>query len=411
MTRHARTGLGRASHSSHVLLIVLSVTVLLGPMVVRAHDAPASPVAPDTGDPQELLRYVPATLPALEEPDQAIVAYADIATQLAAVGVVPPDGPEDDGVDRWVAAITGLALPTTALSYLRLWREDYGFDLLQADQPLEISLAPIDLTLYRGRFDQAAVTSALGQLGYMSHEVGGTTVFAIRGDYEVDLGAPTRYARATMNYGAVLDADTLVFASAQSIMEAVLDVESGRTPSLAERDDIVALLPHAPADLVSAQLVPGLLLVGGPGDPARGPLVRPGATPEVGAIATELAERDQIPPAAVALLGMTAGGPLKTRDATVPLPPDTPNARAVIALLMFSPAAAEQTAPIVEERLASGSPITIDQPFAELFPERTVRVVPGEPVVLIDLSLGKETPQNILQRLLRNRDLGFIAWW
>lgn len=116
-----------------------------------------------------------------------------------------------------------------------------------------------------------------------------------------------------------------------------------------------------------------------------------------------------MPPIAMALLGFTAGGSV-TAGEEVELPADGPDARAVIALQMINADAATIAAPIIEERLATGSSEQTGLPYAELFPEQTVEVVSAMPVVRIDLAFGEDVSRGILMQLLYNRDLGFLAW-
>ncbi len=89
---------------------------------------------------------------------------------------------------------------------------------------------------------------------------------------------------------------------------------------------------------------------------------------------------------------------------------DIPDAHAVIVLLMLSPAAAETAAPVIEERLATGSSTRTGEPYADFFPRQTVEAVERSPVVLIDLTLGESTPPGILMQMLFSRDLEFLAW-
>lgn len=357
---------------------------------------------------QAMLAHVPATLPELDDPDQAIIAYADIAAQLDAFDLEPPDSMTDEGFVEWAATTTGLPFPSPAAQYQRFFREDYGFDLLQTDQTLSISLPPFELSLYRGRFDEREIVRTLRDLGYRPVGADERPILSIRGDYEQDISAPTAYKFSAMNYATILDDGTLAFASAQDALEAVLDVEAGEMPSLAERSDIAALLADVPDDLASVFLIHGSALA----YEVPEELLNPDSTetPDIEAIATEIADRSDMPPVVMALLGMTAGGPIQPDDESVALPPDSPDAHAVIALLTLSPEAAGIAAPIIEDRLATGSSTQTDRPYAELFPRRTVEAVPEVPVVLIELTLGEETHRGILMQMLFNRDLGFLAW-
>jgi len=356
---------------------------------------------------QAMLAIVPAELAELDDPDQAIIAYADIATQLAAFDLAAPDRMTDDGVTAWATAITGLPLPSPALQYQRVFGEDYGFDLVQVDQTLSIALPPFELALYRGRFDQQRIVRALREVGYTPVGSDARPILSIRGDYEQDISAPTAYKLSAMNFATILGDGTLAFASALDPLEAVLEVEAGERPSLAERSDMEALGASLPDDLVSAHIVHGSALAYGvPAD-----LLDSDAdeTPDLEVIATEIAGQSEMPPIAMALLGFTAGGPV-TAGEEVGLPADVADARAVIALHMLSDDAATIAAPIIEERLATESSDQTGQPYAELFPEQTVEAVSGMPVVRIDLVLGEEVSRGILMQLLYNRDLGFLAW-
>jgi hypothetical protein len=381
--------------------------VLLILSSVGAH-AQHSPFAPQQSTDSALgmmLSLVPATLSDLEDPEGANLTYANIAAQLQAVGVTPPDSMDDERSTAWVDATRGLPMAMPAAQYLNVWRDDYGFDLFQADQTLQISLPPFDLSLYRGRFDTQEVLAALDDIGYQPVASNGA-ILSVRGDYEQDVQAPTAYKLAAMNYATILDDGTLAFASALGILQDVLEVQAGERASLAEQSDIALLLASAPDDLASAMIVPGRMLIAGIPDQLLD--LDPSATPDLAAAATEIAERSGLPPIAIVLLGMSAGGPMAMND-TTPVA-DVPDARAVVIVAMHSPDDARIAAPIIEERLATQASVVTDEPFAEIFPQRTVESIPGSPVVVIELFLGEGTGRDILMRLLFARDLGFLAW-
>jgi hypothetical protein len=213
---------------------------------------------------------------------------------------------------------------------------------------------------------------------------------------------------------AILADGTLGFAGTREDLAAVLDVAAGRAPSLADRVDVAALVRAARPDLVTAVLATGSQIQ------AEDPLAMflgdgtPGV-PDIGAIATALATEIAAPsamsPIALGLLGMTAGFPspaTESGEGTAtpgPSPPGQPAARGEIALLMPSPGAAAAAVPVVEGQLAGEA----SRPYAELFPERVVRAVPGEPVLLVDLGLGEGVPAGVLSGLLVAADLGFLA--
>lgn len=135
------------------------------------------------------------------------------------------------------------------------------------------------------------------------------------------------------------------------------------------------------------------------------------------ALATQMAEAEnelrRMPPVVSALVGFTAGGPVAPEpgsDASpTPPPPEQPLARAVVELVMYDETAAAAAVPVITKRLATFATAEGER-FADLFPERAVRAVPGEPVVLVELSPGSETHRRALIALLERRDLSFIYW-
>jgi hypothetical protein len=264
----------------------------------------------------------------LEEPEQATISYADFALQLETVGVPAPTSMEDEGFSEWRLAVLGLRAPRLPIEFPDEFRADFGFDLLQAEQTLEISNLPFNLTLYRGGFDQDAITASLQELGYRPVAIEGATVFGVREDFESDLGGPMGYAGSFLNYAAFLEDGTLALAPARSIIAAVVAVDAGEAPSLAEDRNVAALLDAAPTDLASALLVPGAQLGGGL--PPDASVFDPNATPDVDAIETTTAQQAQLPPISLALLGLTPGGPLGQIDLldedSPQLAPDAPRA-------------------------------------------------------------------------------------
>lgn len=389
------------------LLMIGVVLLVLSSVGAHAQHSPFAPEESTDAGLGLMLSRVPATLSDLDDPEAASLTYANIAAQLQTVGVTPPDGMDDERSSAWFEATRGLPMAMPAAQFLNVWRDDYGFDLFQADQTLQISLPPFDLSLYRGRFDNQEVLRALDNIGYQP-VASNEAILSIRGDYEQDVQAPTAYKLAAMNYATILHDGTLAFASALGILEDVLEVQAGERPSLAERSDIALLLASAPDDLVSAMIVDGQMLTGGIPDQILN--LDPSATPDLAAAATEIAERSTLPPIAIVLLGTTAGGPLSMDEATTTPGAEAPDARAVVIVAMLSPEDAQVAAPIIAERLVTQASVVTDEPFAEIFPEWTVEPVPGSPVVVIELVLREGIGRDILMRLLFTRDLGFLAW-
>lgn len=147
-----------------IVLMLVLLTSALGPLVARA-GAVASPVPTETaaGSLAAMLGRLPDRPLGL---DGAMVTYADLAQQTAALGVDAPRGAGDEeGVQRWIAAVLPLSLPQATGQYWALpeWRAAFGFDLYQIEQAVEYGAPPFGLTVLRGalgarriRRDQAA---------------------------------------------------------------------------------------------------------------------------------------------------------------------------------------------------------------------------------------------------------------
>lgn len=385
--------------------LALATIPTAAPAIAAMQDAtPAALPGPEgiTG----MLALAPASLPGVDNLAQLTISYADIATQLDVTGAARPTSMDDERMSQWTATTRHLAMPANAMQYLMFWREDYGFDLLQADETLWLSQPPFDLSLYRGQFDHEAVRRTLTANGYREVEVDGYPLLSLRDDFEVDVSAPFAYKLAAMNHVALLDDGTIACSSTGAALVAVLDVIAGQAPAMMEQAGIAMLAEQAPADLVSAMIIDGTALAGL--DPASLIDLESGATPDISAIATEVAQTGEMPPVVTALLGATGGGSLFSEEIE---PPDgVPDARAIALALMLTPASAEAAEPVVEERLATGASLNSGVPFSEYFPDHDVRAVPSMPVLVVDLTLGPETPPHILFSMLGARDLGFLAW-
>lgn len=387
-------------------LALATLLLALWPAVVPAQGA--TPAAAPSGAMTELFGLVPAQLPGVEEPADLLISYADIATQLDAVGVEAPAGVDDPGFDRWTDATRWLALPGDARAFVKLWREGFGFDLTQVDQAISIDAPPAHLALYRGRFDPEAVLAALTEVGYQPVTVNGQELLSIRDDFAIDPASPTGYRMAQMNFGAVLPDGTLAFASAGAPLAAVLDVAAGTAPSMLELEGVAMLVEQAPPDLVSGTIVHGFHLELGIPPALIDVIGTP--DPDLDAVATaaagEIAAARELPPVAMALLGATAGGPI----GEAPLPAGMPAARAVALVQMLDPASAEAAVPIVEGRLEQGASASTGRPYAELFSGWTVEALPGTPLLRVELTLAESTAPSILTQMLTKRDLGFLSW-
>jgi hypothetical protein len=238
----------------------------------------------------------------------------------------------------------------------------------------------------------------------------------VREDFAIDFSDPGgRMALGYLNVVALADDGTLILGSTRDGVRGALATASGTAPSFASRADIAPLLRAAPPDLVSALLVDGELLRA-VADPAAAFLGDESPQDFATRGDAEQVEARRLPRMAAALLGQTAGLLSATNGMATPEGTPTPLVQLVVALSTTGPDAAETAATVIAERLATGrtSPLmsgeTAVRPWAELFPERSVHAVCGEPAVLIELLPGPGVRSFILQEMLFQRMPGFLAW-
>jgi hypothetical protein len=394
---------------------LLLATALAAPLVVVpqrhviAQRAALGAAADVPGSLREMLGLAPDVLSAPYDPDWA-ATYANVAAQLAAVGVSTPSSLDDPAFPRWAAATSTLTLGSIvwymAGVYRPEWRETFGFDAWQIDQ--ELVLGDWDVTILRGRFDEAELRAAWKQSEYQEIVIAGTTVSYFLGDRRLDGSSPvSRLGLGRMNYAVMLQDGTLVFAGTAAAVSAVLDVEAGRAPALADNADVQTLLHTMQPDLVSAVLMNVTV-----GKALEIILARWATSGDSTPSPEDLNRTGVLPPVRLAVLGITPGGPMPAPivgGTPEPVAEGQPRARFTIGLLMADQAAAATAAPVVLKRLTTLTTLADpDLTYAELYPERTVGVVAGTPVVLIDLAFAEDQGPWVVWQALRTFDLLFI---
>ena len=405
-----------------IVLIVLFLTAAGPPGGLATMDARSEAMASPVPDQPEAssLAVMLGRLP--DRPlglDGAMLTYADVAGQTATLGVEAPEAADDEeGAQRWIAAVMPLTLSQATGQHWALpeWRAAFGFDLFQVAQAVEYAAPPFGLTVLRGTFDPVELRAAWARGGYQPIDLGAGEAYAVREDFTIDLSDPgSRMALGYLNVVAIADDGSLIFGSTRDGVRGALAAATGTEPSFAERADVAPLLRAAPPDLVSALLVDGELLRA-VADPAGAFFGDESPEDFATRVAEEQVEARRMPPVTAALLGRTAGVLPGDLGMATPEAMPAPSARLVVALSMTSPDAAETAATVIAERLATGrtSPVMsgemADRPWAELFPERVVRAVSGEPAVLIELAPAPGVRPFILPEMLFQRMPGFLSW-
>src|SRR5918993_4302811 len=224
-------------------LVVVLLTGALAPLGARAGTT-ASPVpaGSEVGSLAAMLGRLSDRPLGL---DGAMVTYADVARQTAALGVDAPRGADEEGIQRWIAAVMPLSLPQATGRHWSLpeWRAAFGFDLFQVAQAVEYAAPPFGLTVLRGTFDPGELRTAWARGGYQPVDLGAGEAYAVREDFAIDFSDPGgRMALGYLNVVALADDGTLILGSTRDGVRGAIAAASGTAPSFAGRADITPLL-------------------------------------------------------------------------------------------------------------------------------------------------------------------------
>jgi hypothetical protein len=366
----------------------------------------ATPVAGRAAVLDGLLAAAPVTASG-GEGGALVATFADLAGQIQAVGAARPNSIEDDARDLWFDAISPLALPEPFRSSPLLFgRNLVGFDLTDVDAALEAGTPPETVVALRGRFDPAGLQATWSAGGYQTLDVDGVAVASLSEEPEIDFGSELgMLSFGRLNNAALLPDGSLVYTPSLEMMKQVIATSHGDAMSLAQRVDIRALLDAQVDDLVTGLLFPGVALAGI--DPAM-LILDPDAMP---AMETQVAGLGEMPPIALGLLGITAGGPL-------PLPilgnatpdPSIPTARVIYSLLMMLPGTAGQAGEVAKARLQAMDSIYDRKPYRELFASWEATVLADGRVLRLEITLPPGTQAGVWSRQFFARDTLFLSW-
>jgi hypothetical protein len=356
----------------------------------------------------EMLALAPDVM-AQPEPPMQIAQFGDVAAQLAALGREQPTSGIDPAFEGWIAATQAVPMPRPLAQYAMVpeFEEFLGFTFFQIDQGLQVGEPPELMTFLRGRFDEDAMRAAWMNAGYQTLDEGGVEVFSLAEGPEFDPDNPLqRMFLANVNNATILPDGTVAFAPTLELMRGILAVVAGEAPSLADNDQVAALLSTVDLPLAGAMIFDGESL-------AAGAVFDPRMTPEqIEQVQQDLDESGEMPPVQLALFGVTPGGP-------IPPPPDEPDATPeamdvpaiyVIRLLMASAASAETAAETIPNRIATLNSLVRNQPYSEMFTVRRSEALDNPPAVVLDLDfvVGEMIPAAWYQ-VISQRDLLFLA--
>jgi len=397
------------SARARVVVPLAAMTLALRP-ATNSRAQEASPVAGDARTLDRLLGLVPADVETGEE-GGVIATFADLAGQLAAVGVARPESMADEAAVRaWQRAVWPLALvePFGSTAPMLMERNLLGFDLIDVNALLGIGpqLGSDTVLVLQGRFDAARFEDVWSANGYRMRDLDGVPVASLFEEADVDFGTDLgRFAHASLNNAALLPDGTLIYTPSLEAMRQVLATVNGDAASLAQQTDIRALNDAQIDEIVSGILFPGQVLAGI--DPSL--LILDPDAPST--ITTQAAGLGEMPPIALGLVGMTAGGPLPIwpGDDATPDPGD-PAARVICTVLMAQPGTAQQAGEVASARLATMDSVIEGKSYRELFASWEVSALADGQVLRLEITLPPGAEAASWSSQFVSRDILFLAW-
>jgi hypothetical protein len=130
----------------------------------------------------------------------------------------------------------------------------------------------------------------------------------------------------------------------------------------------------------------------------------------VNEIATQTVDPAPMPPIALGLAGVTAGGPTiiyeEDEEPVIELPPAT----IVYRLLMAEQDTAETAAEVADARLSTMNSMFVERPYADLFGTWEATAEADGSILAIDLTPPEGRPISLWSQMFFTRDLLFLAW-
>jgi hypothetical protein len=290
-----------------------------------------------------LLALAPAELVAVTEASLNPFTYADLTTQLAAVGLPKPSGANLP--EGFLDGTMALPLSHAAFRYALTppWSETFGFWPLEVDRVLVAGEPPNALAVFAG-IDTERVQAALLASGYraVDQETGGE--YFSFGD---DISPATEVGRlglGAMNQAVVRDG-VAIFTREEALIQRVTQTMAGLAPSVLEAGGWPGLMAAFAGDTVGSVAV------------------APAAFSRSG-------DASAIQQAAFGVRAGATGGDLPGGAARV---------QARIRYADAATATAEAAA--IPERWASMASVVNGKPFTDLMTVESAGVAPGDPMV------------------------------
>jgi hypothetical protein len=184
-----------------------------------------------------------AAVPDTPETRSSIIRLEDIGRARALTGrpVLGPEASDDQVAGEEFLLLGGNSTSFFLNSVPAELRAELGFDSREADQVLEWGNPPGRMTVLRGRFDRAAIATAVETDRYWSglleeREYGGVSFWSWGADYALNtVFSPIRGAGNSARL-ALVD-DRVLWTAGDPELEATIDALYRRRPSLADDPD------------------------------------------------------------------------------------------------------------------------------------------------------------------------------
>jgi len=345
-----------------------------------------------------LLRVLPEDLSG-----DILFTWADLATQFDVVGLRRPDSPDD--VDSAFIQATQTLELGDILRYATLpeYEETFGFAPIRVEQMLSDGDVGNGITLLRGRFSERDLIDAWERSGYTPVDTANGTVWSWADGAEFDASSPvSRFGAGALNYAAVLLDGTVAFAPTVALVAATFAVAAGDAQSLAEREEVAALIDTVPATLVSAMLLRGEALT------FEDDFMTPEARQRIEELRVDQEDAvGPMPPVAAALFGATAGlhYPDDAEDQPVPASADVPEPTVVVRLLTGTAEDAEQAAQVVAHRWAEWPSLVSGRQLTTLLDLRSAEAHERAPVTVLNFSPAAEATAGVWYQMIYAGDL------
>lgn len=380
------------------------VTLAGGRFVAAQATPAASPVAsPVPGaaghGPARLLAMLQGAPAHILSPMGAVWADLSSALRLAQLAPFTTTTPKPDRMHQRMLANLDLGPGLFDWALAPDFAPTFGFSPFQMEQALELGTPPDSLlTFVHGPWNAPALIRAWTASKYKEVKTAAGAVWSWADGPKLDLQDPvSRYGLGKMNNATILPDGTIVFGLTIDLVTLALRTAQGKEAALAGDERIAGLVRSAPAELVSALVLPGTSLRN-TFDAAQA--VAAQQNPVVAA--TEAARQQQTEQRAVGVMPRPSFG-------LVGITGGLADPHIAVRLAVKNRAEADRAAKIMAYRVEHARSTSRNKPFADLLRLVSAAGQASPPVANADFAL-RNISGSFWYDMIQARDLGLIGW-